>query len=66
MNETLEELARTIFKSWFVDFDTVKAKAEGRQPEGMDTETAALFPRRFVESELGMIPEGWGQQLGRN
>lgn len=59
MNETLEELARTIFKSWFVDFDPVKAKTEGRQPEGMDAETAKLFPSRFVESELGMIPEGW-------
>lgn len=58
-NETLEELARTIFKSWFVDFDPVKAKAEGQKPEGMDAETAALFPSRFVESELGMIPEGW-------
>jgi len=66
MNETLEELARTIFKSWFVDFDPVKAKAEGRQPEGMDAETAALFPNRFVESELGMIPEGWeASTLGR-
>jgi type I restriction enzyme S subunit len=59
MNETLEELARTLFKSWFVDFDQVKAKAEGRQPVGMDAETAALFPSRFVESELGRIPEGW-------
>ncbi len=59
MNETLEDLARTIFKSWFVDFDPVKAKAEGRQPEGMDAETAKLFPSGFVESELGMIPEGW-------
>jgi type I restriction enzyme S subunit len=59
MNETLEELARTLFKSWFVDFDPVKAKAEGRQPVGMDAETAALFPSRFVESELGRIPEGW-------
>lgn len=59
MNETLEELARTIFKSWFVDFDPVKAKAEGRQPEGMDAGTAKLFPSRFVVSELGMIPEGW-------
>jgi type I restriction enzyme S subunit len=59
MNETLEELARTLFKSWFVDFDPVKAKAEGRQPAGMDAETASLFPSRFVESELGRIPEGW-------
>jgi len=60
MNATLEELARTLFRSWFVDFDPVKAKAEGRQPEGMDAATAALFPSRFVDSELGRIPEGWG------
>jgi len=59
MNETLEELARTIFKSWFVDFDPVRVKAEGRQPVGIDAEMAALFPSRFVESELGEIPEGW-------
>jgi type I restriction enzyme S subunit len=59
MNETLEDLARTIFKSWFVDFDPVRAKAKGSQPVGMDAETAALFPSRFVESELGEIPEGW-------
>jgi type I restriction enzyme S subunit len=61
-NETLEELARTIFKSWFVDFDAVRAKVEGRQPEGMDAQTAALFPSRLVDSELGMIPEGWKVQ----
>ncbi len=59
MNETLEDLARTIFKSWFVDFDPVRAKAEGRQPVGIGSETAALFPSRFVQSELGKIPEGW-------
>lgn len=59
MNETLEELARTIFKSCFVDFDPVRVKAEGRQPVGIDAEMAALFPSRFVESELGEIPEGW-------
>jgi type I restriction enzyme S subunit len=59
MNETLEDLSRTIFKSWFVDFDPVRAKAEGNRPVGMDDETAALFPSRFVESELGEIPEGW-------
>jgi type I restriction enzyme S subunit len=58
-NETLEELARTIFKSWFVDFDPVRAKAEDQKPVGMDAETAALFPNRFVASELGEIPEGW-------
>jgi type I restriction enzyme S subunit len=62
MNETLEEIARTIFTSWFVNFDPVRAKAEGRQPEGMDAETAALFPDSFVDSELGEIPEGWRVQ----
>jgi type I restriction enzyme, S subunit len=59
MNETLESMARAIFKSWFVDFDPVHAKMEGKQPSGMDAETAALFPDRLVESELGLIPEGW-------
>lgn len=59
MNETLEAMARAIFKSWFVDFDPVRAKAEGKQPFGMDAETAALFPDRLVDSELGPIPEGW-------
>src|SRR5690606_5493274 len=63
MNETLEATARAIFKSWFVDFDPVRAKAEGRQPEGMDAETAALFPDSFEESELGLIPKGW--RVGR-
>ncbi|MBI4720123.1 MAG: restriction endonuclease subunit S [Chitinivibrionia bacterium] len=58
-NETLETLARALFKSWFVDFDTVRAKAEGRQPVGMDADTAKLFPSEFVESELGEIPKGW-------
>jgi type I restriction enzyme S subunit len=59
MNATLDEIARTLFTSWFVDFDPVRAKAEGRQPEGMDAATAALFPNRFVDSEFGPIPEGW-------
>lgn len=59
MNRTLEEMARAIFKSWFVDFDPVKAKMEGRQPVGMDAETAALFPHEFEESALGAIPKGW-------
>ena len=58
-NETLEAMARALFKSWFVDFDPVRAKAEGRQPSGMDAETAKLFPSEFVESELGEIPKGW-------
>jgi type I restriction enzyme S subunit len=56
MNETLEAVARAIFKSWFVDFDPVRAKAEGRKPFGMDYATAALFPDRFGPDGL---PEGW-------
>lgn len=59
MNETLEAMARALFKSWFVDFDPVRAKAEGRQPSGMDAETAKLFPSEFEQSELGEIPKGW-------
>jgi len=59
MNETLEALARAIFTSWFVDFDPVRAKAEGRQPVGMDAETAALFPDSLTDSPLGPIPSGW-------
>lgn len=59
MNETLEAMARALFKSWFVDFDPVRAKAEGRAPSGMDAETAKLFPSEFVDSELGPIPKGW-------
>ena len=58
-NTLLEQIAQTIFKSWFVDFDPVRAKQEGRIPEGMDEETAALFPDSFEESELGMVPRGW-------
>ena len=58
-NTLLEQIAQTIFKSWFVDFDPVLAKQEGRIPEGMDEETAALFPDSFEESELGMVPRGW-------
>ncbi|ODQ01502.1 restriction endonuclease subunit S [Salinivibrio sp. SS2] len=58
-NQTLEAMAQAIFRSWFVDFDPVKAKMQGKQPEGMDADTAALFPDKLVESELGLIPEGW-------
>ncbi len=58
-NQTLEQMAQAIFKSWFVDFDPVKAKINGEQPESMDEATAALFPDKLVESELGLIPEGW-------
>jgi type I restriction enzyme S subunit len=59
MNATLEAMARALFQSWFVDFDPVRAKAEGRQPVGMDANTAALFPDSFEDSALGPIPTGW-------
>ncbi|MDO8844104.1 restriction endonuclease subunit S [Methylicorpusculum sp.] len=58
-NTTLEAIAQTLFKSWFVDFDPVHAKQQGLEPEGMDAETAALFPDSFEESELGLVPRGW-------
>ncbi|AOH35462.2 restriction endonuclease subunit S [Luteimonas sp. JM171] len=58
-NATLEAIAQALFKSWFVDFDPVRAKADGREPEGMDAATAALFPSEFEDSELGSIPKGW-------
>lgn len=58
-NTTLEAIAQALFKSWFVDFDPVHAKARGEPPQGMDDATAALFPDSFEESELGMIPKGW-------
>lgn len=58
-NATLEAIAQALFKAWFVDFDPVRAKAEGRQPEGMEATTAALFPDSFEESELGLVPKGW-------
>jgi len=58
MCQTLEEMARALFKSWFVDFDPVRAKMEGRDP-GLPKEIADLFPSRLIESELGPIPEGW-------
>jgi type I restriction enzyme S subunit len=59
MNKTLEEMARALFKSWFIGFDPVVAKSEGRPPEGMDAETAKLFPSSFEDSALGRIPKGW-------
>ena len=58
-NKTLEAIAQAIFKSWFIDFDPVRAKMEGRAPAGMDEETAALFPDELVESDLGLVPKGW-------
>jgi type I restriction enzyme S subunit len=59
MNETLEQMVKALFKSWFVDFDPIHAKAAGRQPVGMDKATADLFPDSFVDSELGNVPKGW-------
>ena len=59
-NATLEAIAQALFKSWFVDFDPVHAKQQGHAPEGMDEATAALFPDSFEESELGLVPKGWG------
>ncbi len=59
MNQTLEAMARAIFKSWFVDFDPVRAKAAGQQPQGLKPELATLFPDAFEDSELGEIPKGW-------
>nr|WP_322714415.1 restriction endonuclease subunit S [Nostoc sp. ChiSLP03a]MDZ8215659.1 restriction endonuclease subunit S [Nostoc sp. ChiSLP03a] len=59
INHTLEAIARALFKSWFIDFDPVRAKMDGRQPAGMDAETAALFPDEFEDSAIGKIPNGW-------
>jgi type I restriction enzyme S subunit len=58
-NTTLEAIAQALFKSWFIDFDPVRAKAEGREPDGLDAETAGLFPSAFEESTLDSIPKGW-------
>ena len=59
MNVTLEAMARALFQSWFVDFEPVRAKMDGRQPFGLDEWTAALFPDSFQYSEAGDIPKGW-------
>lgn len=58
-NTTLESIAQALFKSWFVDFDPVRAKAEGVNPEGLDSATAELFPDSFEESAQGLVPRGW-------
>ena len=58
-NATLESIAQALFKSWFVDFDPVRAKQQGIAPQGIDATTAALFPNSFEESELGEVPKGW-------
>jgi type I restriction enzyme S subunit len=59
MNATLEAMALALFQSWFVDFDPVRAKLDGRPPAALDTATAALFPATFQDSPLGHIPAGW-------
>ncbi|MGR5096935.1 restriction endonuclease subunit S [Vibrio maritimus] len=59
MNQTLEKLAQRIFKSWFIDFDPVKANKEGLPFDGLSPEIQALFPSEFEDSELGIIPKGW-------
>lgn len=59
MNATLEAMARALFQSWFVDFDPVRAKLDGRKPACLDAATAALFPAHFQDSTLGHIPQGW-------
>lgn len=58
-NATLEAVAQALFKSWFVDFDPVRAKQKGREPEGMDAETSVLFPSEFTRTEQSSIPKGW-------
>ena len=62
-SKTIEKIAQTIFKSWFIDFDPVKAKMADEKPAGMDAATAALFPDSLEESELGLIPKGWKVNL---
>ncbi|MET3122306.1 type I restriction enzyme S subunit [Oxalobacteraceae bacterium GrIS 2.11] len=58
-NASLEAISQALFKSWFVDFDPVRAKQQGQMPEGIDEATAALFPDSFEVSELGTVPKGW-------
>jgi type I restriction enzyme S subunit len=66
MNATLEAMARALFQSWFVDFDPVRAKLDGRKPVGMDASTAALFPSSFQDAPIGQIPTGWNTaELGQ-
>ena len=65
MNQTLEEIAKTLFKSWFIDFDPVRAKVE-RRPTGLSKEISDLFPDSFEDSEFGEIPKGWKVELFKN
>jgi len=59
MNRTLKALAQKLFKSWFVDFEPVVAKSQGRRPFGLSDELAALFPSKFEDSDMGPVPRGW-------
>ena len=59
MNATLEAMARALFQSWFVDFDPVRAKLDGRQPANLDPATATLFPNSFEDSPIGLVPKDW-------
>lgn len=59
MNKTLEKTARAFFQSWFVNFDPIRAKLDGRTPIGLDKATVALFPAQFTDTELGYTPQGW-------
>jgi type I restriction enzyme S subunit len=63
LSKTLEDIAKTIFESWFVDFDPVKAKMAGEEPVGIDKATAELFPNSMEDSELGLVPTGWNIKL---
>jgi len=66
LSKTLEDIAQTIFQSWFIDFGPVKAKMAGEKPVGMDAATAALFPDSMEDSELGLIPKGWTVEVAEN
>jgi len=59
MNATLEAMARALFQSWFVDFDPVRAKLDGRKPTGIDPDIAALFPEHLEQTAIGQSPTGW-------
>ena len=59
LSKTLEDVAQTIFKSWFIDFDPVRAKIAGETPVGLNNEISSLLPDSFVDSEIGSIPGGW-------
>lgn len=59
LTETLESISQTLFRSWFVDFDPVKARMAGEKPAGLTGDIASLFPDSLEESELGLIPKGW-------